>query len=178
LKYLLAVLTATNVSFATVLTIGVFEPKPVVVSALYYNSDPAFRVAGCPPPAPCCWRSASTSGSRLRGCGGGGHDGDLLRQCQVQGITRSHLAAALLAQPGESTAALTRLSSEETERAVMNDRERQLWTKYVRDLEARKNAKPARKRRARKPEPTPDELEQALDDLVRLDSRGNTLTNT
>ena len=60
----------------------------------------------------------------------------------------------------------------------MSDRERQLWTEYVRQLEARKNAKPARKRRATKPEPTPQELEDALDDLVRLDSRGNTPTNT
>ena len=48
----------------------------------------------------------------------------------------------------------------------MNDHERRLWTEYVRQLEARKNAKPARKRRARKPEPTPQELEQVLDDLV------------
>jgi hypothetical protein len=60
----------------------------------------------------------------------------------------------------------------------MNDRERQLWTEYVRQLEARKNAKPARKRRSKKPEPTPQEFEVALDDLVRLDTRGNTATNT
>jgi hypothetical protein len=49
----------------------------------------------------------------------------------------------------------------------MRDRERQLWTEYVREPEARKNAKPARKRRPQKPEPTPAELEAALDDLVR-----------
>ena len=47
----------------------------------------------------------------------------------------------------------------------MRDRERQLWTEYVRQLE-RKNEKPARKRRAKKPQPTPAELEQALDSLV------------
>ena len=46
--------------------------------------------------------------------------------------------------------------------------QRKAWTEYIekREREARKNAKPARKRRARKPEPTPQELEQVLDDLV------------
>jgi hypothetical protein len=67
--------------------------------------------------------------------------------------------------------------------AVAVSDQRKAWTEYVekREREARKNAKPARKRRARKPEPTQQELEAALDDLVsetRLDSRGNTPTNT
>jgi hypothetical protein len=48
----------------------------------------------------------------------------------------------------------------------MRDRERQQWTEYVRQLEARKSAKPARKRRAKKPEPSQAELEAALDDLT------------
>jgi hypothetical protein len=45
----------------------------------------------------------------------------------------------------------------------MSDRERQLWTEFVRKREERKDGKPARKRRARKPQPTPAELEAALD---------------
>ena len=49
----------------------------------------------------------------------------------------------------------------------MSSRERQLWTEYVRQREAREDDKPARKRRAKKqPEPTPAELEAALDSLV------------
>ena len=49
----------------------------------------------------------------------------------------------------------------------MSGRERQLWTEFVRKREERKDDKPARKRRAKKrPEPTPAELEAALDDLV------------
>jgi len=48
----------------------------------------------------------------------------------------------------------------------MRDRERQLWTEFVRKREERKDEKPARKRRAKKPQPTPAELEAALDDLV------------
>jgi len=46
--------------------------------------------------------------------------------------------------------------------------QRKAWTEYIekREREARKNAKPARKRRARKPEPTPQELEAVLDSLV------------
>ena len=46
--------------------------------------------------------------------------------------------------------------------------QRKAWTEYIekREREARKNAKPARKRRARKPEPTPQELEAALHDLT------------
>jgi hypothetical protein len=48
----------------------------------------------------------------------------------------------------------------------MSSRERQLWTEYVRQREAPKDDKPARKRRAKKPQPTPAELEQALDSLV------------
>ena len=48
----------------------------------------------------------------------------------------------------------------------MSGRERQLWTEFVRKREERKDEKPARKRRAKKPQPTPAELEQALDSLV------------
>ena len=48
----------------------------------------------------------------------------------------------------------------------MSSRERQLWTEFVRKREERKDEKPARKRRAKKPQPTPAELEQALDSLV------------
>jgi len=50
----------------------------------------------------------------------------------------------------------------------MSGRERQLWTEFVRKREERKDDKPARKRRAKKrPEPTPVELEAALDDLLK-----------
>jgi hypothetical protein len=49
----------------------------------------------------------------------------------------------------------------------MRDRERRLWTAHVRELEARKNAKSARKQRPQKPGSTPAELEAALEDLVR-----------
>ena len=45
--------------------------------------------------------------------------------------------------------------------------ERRLWTAHVRELEARKNARPARKQRAKKPGSTPAELEAALEDLVK-----------
>ena len=48
----------------------------------------------------------------------------------------------------------------------MSSRERQLWTEFVRKREGRKDEKPARKRRAKKPQPTPAELERALDSLV------------
>ena len=56
--------------------------------------------------------------------------------------------------------------------------QRKAWTEYIekREREARKNAKPARKRRARKPEPTPQELEATLDDLVS--EARNPSTNT
>ena len=49
----------------------------------------------------------------------------------------------------------------------MSSRERQQRTEFDRKREARKDEKPARKRRAKKPQPTPAELEAALDDLVR-----------
>jgi hypothetical protein len=49
----------------------------------------------------------------------------------------------------------------------MNVRERRLWTARVRELEARRNAKPARKQHLKKWGSTPAELEAALDDLVR-----------
>ena len=49
----------------------------------------------------------------------------------------------------------------------MSGRERQLWTEFVRKREERKDEKQARKRRAKKPQPTPAELEAALDDLTR-----------
>jgi len=48
----------------------------------------------------------------------------------------------------------------------MSSRERQLWTEFVRKREEHKDEKPARKRRAKKPQPTPAELEQALNSLV------------
>ena len=48
----------------------------------------------------------------------------------------------------------------------MSGRERQLWTEFVRKREERKDEKQARKRRAKKPQPTPAELEAALDDLT------------
>jgi hypothetical protein len=48
----------------------------------------------------------------------------------------------------------------------MSGRERQLWTEFVRKREGRKDDEPARKRRPRKPQPTPAELEAALDDLT------------
>ena len=48
----------------------------------------------------------------------------------------------------------------------MSSRERQLWTEFVRKREGRKDEKPARKRRPRKSEPRPAELEAALDSLV------------
>ena len=48
----------------------------------------------------------------------------------------------------------------------MSSRERQLWTEFVRKREGRKDDKPARKRRPRKSEPTPAELEAALNSLV------------
>ena len=49
----------------------------------------------------------------------------------------------------------------------MRDRERQQWTEFVRQREERKADKPAKKRRPKKPEPTPEELEAALDDLLK-----------
>ena len=48
----------------------------------------------------------------------------------------------------------------------MSRRERQLWTEFVRKRAERKDSKPARKRRAKAPQPTPAELEAALDDLT------------
>jgi hypothetical protein len=56
----------------------------------------------------------------------------------------------------------------------MSSRERQLWTEFVRKREGCKDDKPARKRRAKKrPEPTPAELEAALDDLTTEASRSD-----
>ena len=49
----------------------------------------------------------------------------------------------------------------------MSGRERQLWTAFVRKREERKDEKQAGKRRAKKPQPIPAELEAALDDLTR-----------
>ena len=49
----------------------------------------------------------------------------------------------------------------------MSGRERQLWTEFVCRREERKDEKQARKRRAKKPQPTPVELEAVLDDLTR-----------
>ena len=53
----------------------------------------------------------------------------------------------------------------------MSSQERQLWTEFVRKREGRKNEKPARKGRAKQPEPAPAELEAALDDLTNEESR-------
>jgi len=56
----------------------------------------------------------------------------------------------------------------------MSGWERQLWTEYVRQREAREDDKPARKRRAKKqPEPTPAELEATLDDLTTEATRSD-----
>jgi hypothetical protein len=49
----------------------------------------------------------------------------------------------------------------------MNSRERQIWTEFVRKREECKSEKRASKRRAKKPGPTPAELEAALDDLTK-----------
>jgi hypothetical protein len=53
----------------------------------------------------------------------------------------------------------------------MSSRERQLWTEFVRKREGRKDEKPARKRRAKKPQPTSAGLEAALDDLTKQEPR-------
>ena len=55
----------------------------------------------------------------------------------------------------------------------MSSRERQLWTEFVRKREGRKDDKPVRKRRAREPQPTPAELEAALDDLTTKATRSD-----
>jgi len=49
----------------------------------------------------------------------------------------------------------------------MRDRERQLWTEFVRKREEHKDEEPARKRRSKKPPRfSLAELEAALDDLI------------
>ena len=49
----------------------------------------------------------------------------------------------------------------------MRNRESQQWTEFVRKREERKDDKPARRRRrSKQPQPTPAELEAALDDLT------------
>jgi hypothetical protein len=53
----------------------------------------------------------------------------------------------------------------------MSGRERQLWTEFVRKRDERKDEKPARKRRAKEPQPTPAELEAALDDFTNEEPR-------
>jgi hypothetical protein len=55
----------------------------------------------------------------------------------------------------------------------MRDRERQLWTEFVRKREERKDDKPVRKRRSKIPQPTPAELEAALDDLTTEATRSD-----
>jgi hypothetical protein len=55
----------------------------------------------------------------------------------------------------------------------MSSRKRQLWTEFVRKREGREDEKPARKRRAKKPQPTPAELEAALDDLTTEATRSD-----
>jgi len=49
---------------------------------------------------------------------------------------------------------------------MTRDRQRAAWTDYVRNLEAKKNNKRAKKPRSKKPQPVPAELERALDELV------------
>jgi hypothetical protein len=53
----------------------------------------------------------------------------------------------------------------------MSSRERQPWVEFVRKCEERKDEKQARKRRAEEPQPTPAELEAALDDLTNEEPR-------
>ena len=53
----------------------------------------------------------------------------------------------------------------------MSGWERQLWTEFVRKREGRKDEKLARKRRAKKLQPTSAELEAALDDLTNEEPR-------
>ena len=53
----------------------------------------------------------------------------------------------------------------------MSSRELQLWTEFVRKREERRDEKPARKRRAKRSEPTPAELEAALDGLTNEEPR-------
>ena len=53
----------------------------------------------------------------------------------------------------------------------MSGRERQLWTEFVCKREERKDEKQAKKRRAKKPQPTPAGLEAALDDLTNEEPR-------
>jgi hypothetical protein len=65
---------------------------------------------------------------------------------------------------------------------MSSQRERQLWTEYA-EMRQRQRTQTARKPRAKKQRgPTPEELEQALDDLVgeaeRLDTRGNSPMDT
>jgi len=50
----------------------------------------------------------------------------------------------------------------------MKDSERQAWTEYVRELEQRRRGKKAKRSRPKKEaQPSPAELEAALDDLTR-----------
>ena len=48
----------------------------------------------------------------------------------------------------------------------MRNRERQLWTEYVRQLEERKDKKPRKPRAKKKPEASQAERDAALDDLI------------
>jgi hypothetical protein len=48
----------------------------------------------------------------------------------------------------------------------MRNRERQLWTEHVRQLEERKDKKPKRPRAEKKPKASKAELDTALDDLT------------
>jgi len=51
----------------------------------------------------------------------------------------------------------------------MSSRERQLWTEFVCKREGRKDDKSARKRRAKKPQPTPAELDELTTEATRSD---------
>jgi len=48
----------------------------------------------------------------------------------------------------------------------MRDREREMWTQFVKDREDRKNKQRTKKPRAKKPKPSQEKLEAALDDLT------------
>jgi hypothetical protein len=50
----------------------------------------------------------------------------------------------------------------------MRNRERQLWTEYVRRLEERKDKKPRRPRAKKKPEASQAERDAVLDDLTGM----------
>jgi hypothetical protein len=50
---------------------------------------------------------------------------------------------------------------------MVSDRERQQWTEYVRQMEAKTGKKPRARRTKKRPAPAPAEMGAELDDLVR-----------